>query len=71
MEGFDISKYKSDYERIFGRKQEAWRVPLGALILTLEGGGPNGVDIDRARHEVEELKYVLNRLAGAPVPVRD
>lgn len=48
-------------------KDQPWSQPLGALILTLAA---DDVDVERARSEVEELKYVLNRVAGMPVPVR-
>lgn len=50
-----------------GMKEQPWSQPLGALILTLAA---DAVDVERARAEAEELKYVLNQVAGLPVPVR-
>lgn len=49
------------------RYRQAWSQALGALILTLAA---DEVDVDRARAEAEELKYVLNEAAGLPVPDR-
>lgn len=48
-----------DYFEVFGRYPEVWRVPLGALRLTLTGD-PDKVDVVRAQAEVEELVKVLN-----------
>lgn len=51
--------WKNDYREIFNRDPEPWRVPLGALRLTLTGD-PATVDVVRAQHEVEELVRILN-----------
>lgn len=49
-----------DYRDVFGRNPEPWRIPLGALRLTLTGE-PAKVDVPRAQAEVEELVKVLNQ----------
>lgn len=48
-----------DYRGVFGSVPEAWRDPLGALILTL-AGDPDEVDVRRAQVECRELTRVLN-----------
>lgn len=55
-----------DYEdvehfEVFGKYPERWRGPLGALRMTL-WGDPNGVDVQRAQHECEELVRILNEV---------
>lgn len=50
----------ADYREIFGRNPEPWRVPLGALRLTLAADVPQEWDWERARDECEELVKVLN-----------
>lgn len=49
----------ADYIQIFGRAPEPWRVPLGALRMTLWADDA-ACDVKRARVEVEELVRVLN-----------
>lgn len=49
----------TDYFEVFHRYPEPWRLPLGALRLTLTGD-PATVDVARAQAEVEELVRVLN-----------
>lgn len=50
----------ADYIEVFGQRPEAWRIPLGALRITLSGDKPTQMDWERARSECEDLVKVLN-----------
>ena len=50
----------ADYREIFGRNPEPWRIPLGALRLTLADETAPPWQLERARAECEELVRVLN-----------
>lgn len=60
----------TDYREIFGKNPDRWRVPLGALLLTLADETAPPWQLARARDEAEELKRVLNEMVGAPLPPR-
>ena len=53
-------EHAADYREVFGRDPEPWRLPLGALRLTLADESAPSWQLDRARAECEALVKVLN-----------